>query len=236
MTESRPEPVLVLWDVDHTLVCIDGGVSHSVYERAFSEVTGRPLGELADMTGRTERAIIEDTLRLNGIERPDMLLDAFYRALGAAAEALADRMRTVGVVLPGAQEAIAALAGQHTVQSLVTGNIRPIATTKLRALGLADDLDFTVGGYGNDGSDRADLVRHARERATAKYGTPFAGKRTFVIGDTPHDIKGAHDAGAYAIGVATGRSTTDDLAQAGADTVLPDLTELAALRRTVLDR
>jgi len=54
-----------------------------------------------------------------------------------------------------------------------------------------------------------------------------------VIGDTPHDIKGAHDAGVRAVGVGTGKSSLADLTAAGADAVLPDLTDAAALRWAV---
>ena len=107
---------------------------------------------------------------------------------------------------------------------------------EVHAFNLADSIDFEVGGYGDDGHDRADLVRFARERAEAKYGTSFAGKRTFIIGDTPHDITGAHGAGAYAIGVATGGSSADELKAAGADLVVSGLTELDALRGAILGR
>ncbi|WP_405579210.1 HAD family hydrolase [Streptomyces sp. NBC_01190] len=220
-------PSLILWDVDRTLVSFGGGTSRAIYERAFRQVTGKPLGELADMSGRTDRAITAETLRLNGIDEPEALFSDFYAALATAAEQLADRMREVGTVLPGAPEAIASCAAQGTVQSTVTGNIRPIAITKLTALGLGDGLDFTVGGYGDDGSDRADLVRLARQRASEKYGHGFPGTRTVVIGDTPHDIRGALDADALAIGVASGKSTSAELREAGADIVLPRLTNFA---------
>lgn len=226
---------LVLWDVDHTLVNA-GGVGRIFYARAFEAVTGRALTEIAPMTGRTERAIITDTLKLNGVSDPDVLFDNFYSALGEAAEGAIDQIRETGRALPGAAEAITAFDGAHAVQSLVTGNIRPIAIAKLRAFNLADSIDFEVGGYGDDGHDRADLVRFARERAEAKYGTSFAGKRTFIIGDTPHDITGAHGAGAYAIGVATGGSSADELKAAGADLVVSGLTELDALRGAILGR
>lgn len=219
---------LILWDVDHTLVSIGGGVSRSIYERAFDQVTGRPLGELADMSGRTEQAIMVETLRLNGVDEPEALFDDLYAALAAAAEQLADRMREVGIVLPGAREAIASCAARDTVQSAVTGNIRPIAMTKLAALGLGEALDFAVGGYGDDGSDRADLVRRARKRASEKYGHDFAGTRAVVIGDTPHDVRGARDAGAMAVAVASGNSTPQELRQAGADIVLADLRDFAS--------
>lgn len=231
---SQRDSALVLWDVDHTLVGI-GGVSRAIYERAFSSVIGRPPGRLASMTGRTERAIIAETLELNDVEISPATVSRFYSALGMVAQELEGRIRESGCSLPGASEAIFALQDRRVVQSVVTGNIRPIAMTKLSAFELADGIDLEVGGYGDDGSDRAALVRLARARAEEKYRTSFAGKRTFVIGDTPHDIKGAHDAGVFAVGVATGSSPIDALEECGADLVLPDLTNIEALRNAVFN-
>jgi phosphoglycolate phosphatase-like HAD superfamily hydrolase len=226
------EPALILWDVDHTLLEIKG-VSREIYARAFQLVTGRPMGELADMTGRTERAIIIETLRLGGITEPEPLLPAFYDALGEAARQLQDRIRGAGRSLPGAGEAVAALVGGGVVQSVATGNLRSIAEVKLAAFGLTDHLDLEVGGYGDDDGDRAVLVRLAVKRAEAKYSATFPPNRTVVIGDTPHDMKGAHDAGVRAVGVATGSSTATDLEAAGADAVLPDVTRPRALQAAV---
>ncbi len=227
-------PALLLWDIDRTLVTI-GPVSREIYAVAFELVTGRPLGELADMTGRTERAILLDTLRLNGVPDDESTFNAFYDALGDAARQLEGRMREAGLRLPGARGAIAGLAAEGTVQSVVTGNIRSIAATKLHAFGLAGHLDLEAGGYGDDDGDRAVLVRLAIKRAEARYGVAFAPGRVMVIGDTPHDVKGARDAGAWAVGVATGASSAEELAAAGADAVLPDLTDVVALRAAVFD-
>ena len=232
---SPPEPSLVLWDIDHTLVRI-AGVSREIYAEAFRLVTGQPLRELANMAGRTERAIIVDTLIMNGVADPESRVDAFLPALGDAARKLRDRMREAGERLPGAQEAIAALVGTVTAQSVVTGNARAIAMTKLEALDLAEHIDFEIGGYGEDGADRAVLVGLAIQRAERKYGVRFDSRRVVVIGDTPHDIKGAHDNDAIALGVATGGSGAEELTAAGADVVLADLTALEAVRRVVTDR
>ena len=233
MTNS-PEPSLVLWDIDHTLIRI-AGVSREIYAEAFRLVTGQPLRELADMAGRTERAIIVDTLTLNGVADPESRVDAFLPALGDAARKLQDRMREAGERLPGAQQAIAILVGAVTAQSVVTGNARAIAMTKLEALDLAEHIDFEIGGYGEDGADRAVLVGLAIRRAERKYRVGFAARRVVVIGDTPHDIKGAHDNGAVAVGVATGGSSAEALKAAGADVVLADLTNLDALLPAVTD-
>ena len=231
---SRPEPALILWDIDHTLVQI-AGVSREIYAEAFMLMTGRPLRELADMAGRTERAIIVDTLILNGVADPESWVDAFLPALGDAAGKLRDRMREAGERLPGAQQASAALVGMVTAQSVVTGNARAIAVTKLEALDLAEHIDFEIGGYGEDGADRAVLVSLAIRRAERKYGVRFDARRVVVIGDTPHDIKGAHDNGAFAVGVATGGSSAEELTAAGADVVLADLTNLDVLLHVVTD-
>nr|WP_157468819.1 haloacid dehalogenase-like hydrolase [Frankia sp. QA3] len=226
-------PALILWDVDHTLLDT-GGVSRQMYAQAFQAVIGRPLQELADMTGRTERAIIAETLRRNGIADPRALLPEFYAALGEAARGLQDRMRARGRRLPGAGQALAGLSGPGIVQSVVTGNLPAVAETKLAAFGLAGHLDLAVGGYGDDGDDRATLVRLAVKRAEAGYGSTFPPGRTVVIGDTPHDVKGAQDAGVRVVGVATGASSAEDLRTAGADAVLAGLTDVAALRTAVL--
>jgi phosphoglycolate phosphatase-like HAD superfamily hydrolase len=221
-------PQLVLWDIDHTLVSIKG-VSRDIYARAFEQVIGRPMERLADMTGRTEQAIITDTLVLNGVD-PSTSFGLFYAALGEAARSLEPEMRQHGTALPGAGGAIASLEGGGRVQSVVTGNIKSIAITKLEAFGLNRLIDFEVGGYGDDGSDRAELVRLAIERAAAKYNVGFTARHAVVIGDTPHDVRGARDNGAVAVGVATGGSTADELAKAGADLVLPSLVDIEQLR------
>jgi hypothetical protein len=40
---SLNQSALILWDIDHTLVAI-GEVSREIYEKAFEEVVGQPLG------------------------------------------------------------------------------------------------------------------------------------------------------------------------------------------------
>jgi phosphoglycolate phosphatase-like HAD superfamily hydrolase len=222
---------LVLWDIDRTLVNV-GEVSREIYAQAFQQVTGQPLRTFAEMTGRTDKAILTDTLAINGVALPEERFELFYAALAQAAEASRDRMRERGRRLPGSKEAIEALARQGAVQTVVTGNIQPTAVTKLDVFDLLEYLDVEIGGYGSDDRVRATLVRLARERAERTYGRTF--DRVVVIGDTPHDVQAARDAGVAVVGVATGRSGPEELAAAGADVVLPDLTDTQALLRAVV--
>lgn len=227
-------PLLVLWDIDHTLVSITG-VGREIYARVFERVTGQPLVHLAQMAGRTEQAILRETLLLNGVDA-GASFDAFYVALEEVARSLEGRMRESGRVLPGVRNALAALRADGAVQSLVTGNIPALAAMKLEAFELDGFMDLEVGGYGDDDSDRAVLVRLAIARVEAKYGHGFKAEHAVVIGDTPHDVRGALDNGALAVGVATGSSDASELSAAGAHVVLPDLRDLAPLHAAVLAR
>ena len=233
MADVTSEPTLILWDIDHTLVDI-GEVSREIYASAFAEIAGQPLRELADMTGRTERAILIDTLALHGIADAESRFDDFYVALGKAADDLRERMRTVGHGLPGAGEAIAALGEDGVMQTVVTGNLKPIAMTKLEVFQLSAHIDFEVGGYGSDGDTRPPLIRLAWQRAEDKYGVRFGPQQVVIVGDTPLDVAAARDVGVRAVGVATGSSTVDELNAAKADAVIPDLTDTERVIRTVL--
>ena len=225
---------LVLWDVDRTLLHVEG-VSRLVYEDAFLAVVGRPLERLADMAGRTDRYIITETLKLHGVEGVEGLLEPFYWELGRAVRSRRELLRAQGRALAGAREALEAVARvPGVVQSVVTGNTREIATEKLSAFGLDVHLDLEVGGYGNDATVRRELVRLARDRTQRMYGVDLAWERVVVVGDTEHDIRGAVDNGAMAVGVATGGSEEDGLRDAGAATVLPDLTDTSDVVRAVL--
>ena len=232
--------LLVLWDIDYTLVNA-GGVGSELYTRVFTSRYGRPLPQPGSMAGRTDRAIAREVLALAGLDGQDGLdqeLQLFQAALNDTAPAFAARARQVVTALPGAGaalEGLAALAtGQGPVQSLLTGNIRPMAEIKLAAVGLTRHLDLEVGSYGDLHEIRAELVAPARDAAAAAYAEDFGGTATVLIGDTPLDVAAALATGARAVGVATGGFSTADLAAAGAHAVLPDLTDTGAVVSAIL--
>jgi phosphoglycolate phosphatase-like HAD superfamily hydrolase len=129
--------------------------------------------------------------------------------------------------MAGASDAIAALASPGVRQSVLTGNIRPLAVLKLRRAGLGDHLDLDVGAYGDVHEVRAELVAVARRAAGRAYGADFSGSSTILVGDTPLDVEAALATGARAVGVATGSYSAAELTAAGAEVVLPDLTDTA---------
>ena len=120
---------------------------------------------------------------------------------------------------------IAALASAGIRQSVLTGNVRPLAEEKLRRAGLGEHLDLDAGAYGDVHEVRAELVAAARHAARRAYGSDFSGPATVLVGDTPLDVEAALATGARAVAVATGSYSAADLAAAGAHVVLPDLTD-----------
>jgi phosphoglycolate phosphatase len=229
--------VLVLWDVDQTLVRV-AGVGTAIYQVAFRELFGRDLPIVkVSMAGRTDRAIALDMLAAGGISEPREHVDAFQAIQAAHAPSMAPQIIAHGQVLPGVPAALAAVArsrpGLRVIQSVLTGNVRAMSDVKLASLGLADSLDLESGAYGTESEIRADLVPIAERNAKARYGEDFSGAATVLVGDTPLDVEAALVAGARAVAVATGNYTFEDLVEAGADAVLPDLTDPDQVRAAI---
>jgi phosphoglycolate phosphatase len=221
--------LLVLWDVDYTLVNA-GRLGTRLYECVFREMFGRGLPAVPPKAGRTDRAIALDTLALAGITDPHAHVDAFLAELARQVAAMDGQPGAPVVALPGAHAALTAVAALgHARQSVLTGNIRPLAELKLAAAGLSDLLDFRIGAYGDAHEVRAELVTVARHAARAAHTADFAGWSTVLVGDTPLDVAAALATGARAVAVASGSYTAADLAAAGAHAVLPDLTDTASL-------
>jgi phosphoglycolate phosphatase len=224
--------LLVLWDVDYTLVNA-AGLGTRLYEDAFLELFGRELAAVAPKAGRTDRAITLDTLELAGVDEPGRWVDDFLAVLARRVAAV-DGAETAHVrAVAGAPDAIAALAVAGLRQSVLTGNIAPLAALKLRAAGLGEHLDLGVGAYGDVHEVRAELVPVARRAAALAYGSDFAGLSTVLVGDTPLDVAAALATGARAVGVATGSFSAAEIAAAGAHAVLPDLTDTALVLAAV---
>ncbi len=220
---------LVLWDVDHTLIA-SGGVGGEISRAAFCKVTGVRQERYPKVSGRTERAILAESCRLNGLDPDDYAFSDYADALAEGYAQRSGDLRARGHALPGAIRALDSLAQLDGVcQTVVTGNVRRVAETKLAVFGLDRHLDFDIGAYAEDSDVRSDLVRTAYGRATRSGGPVYGVGDVLVIGDTPADVESARDAGAAVMGVATGDSSLDALLRAGADYTVADLTDTAAL-------
>jgi phosphoglycolate phosphatase len=212
--------LLVLWDVDGTLVRTAGN-GRFAFEEAFRAVVGREPDPV-DYAGRTDRQIVDIMLGGRPGDAPRILEE-----LAGALALRKDAMAAECYAYPGVPQVLEALHRRDDViNSLLTGNIQANAVVKVSAFGLEPWLDFEVGAYGSDPhEERSDLVAVARERAAAKYGEPTG---AVLVGDTPLDVRAAREAGARAVAVATGFADPEALRASGPDAYLDDLSDTDA--------
>jgi phosphoglycolate phosphatase-like HAD superfamily hydrolase len=225
----------VLWNIDLTLLDVVK-VARAAYAEAFAAVTGRPLVQLPQMVGKTEPETFFDALGRNGVSlradgESEQLLAPFGAEFAARLAARKADLTTDGTLLPGAAEALAAVAGlAGVVQSVLTGSSRPNAVLKLSAFGLDQYLDLSIGGFaGSEPYPMGALLRATRLRAEEKYQVGFTERATFYVADSPRDVEAARTGGATSVAVASGRASKGELRDAGADLVLADLTDPAPL-------
>lgn len=229
--------ILVLWDIDRTLV-YTGDIDRRVYRETFTSIVGRPPTALpARGTGVTMPVAVRELLRANHVPEhsAEKLAARILAELPQRLSGYRDMLASDGIILPGA---VAALTAVHQTDNLiatvVTGNLRDSAETKLSSLGLIGYLDTTIGGYASDNPHRPALVRIAQDRAAAKHGSRFDRNNTVIVGDSLEDVRTGLEGGAKVIAVASGTTTAEQLRAAGAQHVLPDLTDTDTLLNLIL--
>ncbi len=228
---------LVLWNIDLTLIDV-GKVARDAIADAFNRVTGRPLAALPQLAGRSDTEIFFESLYLNdvptGAAEDADLLARYCHALESAFAKRHDDLVREGRLLPGAHDAVLAVAGlPGVVQTVLTGTIKPNAVRKLAAFGLDSILDTQIGGYGSDAYPRGSLLLEVRRQASEKYGAPIEETPAVYIADTARDVEAAAIGGARSIAVASGREMAAELDEAGAEAVLVDLADTAQVLAAV---
>ena len=220
--------ILLLWDIDGTLVTSGGAGARALRTALHGSFAVDGSLDDIDFAGRTDRWILREILQKFALPTTEenfrLLLDAYLDALPR------ELANPSALVLPGIRDILAATAGHSAfAQGILTGNVRRGAQTKLAHHGLWDH--FAFGAFGDDSELRNELGPHALRRARAHTGADFALDRVWIIGDTAHDIACARALGARVLAVATGSHALDALAAHRPDALLPNLTDTAAVLR-----
>ena len=219
---TTARPVVVLFDVDETLVHTGGSGARS-WKAAFQELYGIPADIGAHTSaGETDPEVAKATFK--GVLHRDPRDDELDRLYARYLLHLAD---DIGVsegykVLPGAEETLMSLGKAGVVLGLVSGAMEGAARTKLVPANL--NRFFIFGAYGSDSADRAELTELGIKKASRLHAG-LAPEQVFIVGDTPRDIEAARAAGAKSVGVASGHYSTAELAAAHPDHVLGSLEE-----------
>jgi phosphoglycolate phosphatase len=213
--------IAVLFDIDGTLLA-SGGAGKAALESAFTEVFGIALRVQIPYSGRTDRAIGRDLLRLHDVDPSD---ENWHKLLVRYLARLPDSLNThQGRVLPGILALLEKLQQRDDVAlGLLTGNIRAGARVKLGHYGLFEH--FAFGGFGDYHFDRDDVAREALIAVQAHLHPRHPTERIWVIGDTPLDVQCARAIGAKVAAVATGVHTVEQLRATAPDVTLADLAD-----------
>lgn len=231
MVAEAAAPVLLLFDIDGTLVWRAARAHAEAVRAAIAEVHGidtRRLREQISAAGRTDGEIARLLLLAAGISAAAIDEHADdVRAAACDAYARVCPPDLSEFVVPGIPELLEWLTARDDVRlSLVTGNYEPIARLKLKRAGLGRFFSAGQGGFGSDSEDRAALPGIARRRA-GHHGVPHPRERTLVIGDTARDVACARADGLRCIGVTTGAGSAEELS--GADAIARTTSELRGL-------
>ncbi len=209
-------PLLLLWDIDGTLLQRASREHATALRLAAARVHG--LGALdhtlVDVAGRTDAAIARDLLRSAGVPADQIEARAAeVRTATAAAYAELCPVDLSATVSPGIPELLGELAARpgEFRFSLVTGNFEPVARLKLARAGIGHWFAPGQGAFGSDDESRAALPPIARARAG-----DWPRERTVVIGDTPRDIACARADRLPVVAVGTGPFGVEALADADA--------------------
>jgi phosphoglycolate phosphatase-like HAD superfamily hydrolase len=233
------DPTLVLFDVDGTLL-ITGGAGSRCIRRAMTRVFGRPIEWKNVTVGRLDPQIYHDLAAANQLADPAARHDDYQRAYLAELESeLVVRAAEVKR-MPGVDALLTRLRqwrDDHPTfrMGVLTGNYREAVVLKFKAAGI-DPSVFDMIITAEDGPDRPALVEAALKRYGELAGAPADPKQVIIVGDTPRDVACAHETGCRCLAVATGRYGQQALADAGADRVVGDLTDPAAVLEWACDR
>jgi phosphoglycolate phosphatase-like HAD superfamily hydrolase len=219
---ATAKPVVVLFDIDETLVHTGGSGARS-WKVAFDTLYGIPadIGQHTS-AGETDPEVARATF--TGVLGRDASDDELNRIYALYLRNLAeDIMVSEGYrTLPGADRCLEGLGEAGVLLGLVSGAMEGAARTKLIPANL--NRYFLFGAYGSDSPDRAEITGLAIQKA-GRLHAHLTPAEVFVVGDTPRDIDAARKAGAVSVGVASGKYSVAELSEAGADHVLGSLTE-----------
>ena len=198
-----------LFDIDGTLINCTDPTHYFAFCNALKTLSGRDLTlEGVTAHGNVDAGILRDALTLANIAESEWRprLPAITAAMCDFVESRKTEIRTT--VLPHVRQVLEHLHRRGAKLGVATGNFERIGRLKLDNADLMRYFDFS--GWSNGHEFRADVFRAALAKARALTGAESV---VCVVGDTPADIKAAHDNGLPVIAVATGIFSADELRQ-----------------------
>ena len=220
---------LVLFDLDGTLVNA-GGAGRTSLRKAIKELYGVvPEFDHSLISGRTDLdnfsivySLIKKGKKPTAAEMKKMKAK-YLEILPTEVHAVV-RCKKYDLI-PGVEKFLKMLAkDKDVILGLGTGNLEEGAKIKLEPSKLASY--FTVGGYGEDGQTREEMLQAAVKRAEKKFKTKLEPDQVYVIGDTHRDICAAKNCGFHSAVLTNGFGDAQKIQRAAAELETKDFNDL----------
>lgn len=220
---------LVLFDLDGTLVNA-GGAGRTSLRKAIKELYGvEPEFDHSLISGRTDLdnfsivySLIKKGKKPTAAEMKKMKAK-YLEILPTAVHAVV-RCKKYDLV-PGVEKFLKMLSkDKDVILGLGTGNLEEGAKIKLEPSKLGSY--FTVGGYGEDGHTREEMLQAAVKRAEKKFKTKLEPDQVYVIGDTHRDICAAKNCGFHSAVLTNGFGDAQKIQRAAAELETKDFNDI----------
>jgi phosphoglycolate phosphatase-like HAD superfamily hydrolase len=230
MPAAKP---LVLFDVDGTLM-LSGGAGMRAMKAVAAELFGAEFRwDGIVVSGHLDPLIFAEAAARNGLDDDPSHHQRFRSRYLEVLRRELERGQAHVRALPGIHDGITRLrTGGAATLGLLTGNYGEAIPLKLAAIALEPSW-FEITAFGDEAPSRRDLAGLAIAKYARRLGSPVEPQRVVIVGDTPRDVDCAHAHGCFAFAVATGGYDAGELAQAGADLVVADLSDPSPLLDTV---
>jgi phosphoglycolate phosphatase-like HAD superfamily hydrolase len=204
--------VIVLWDLDGTLVLDDspqGGLG--VFAQALREVSGQEPVSIPDRHGKVDWQILDEIRQGAGL--PTSVAGPLTRRFKELSVEWYSEPANACTPVPGVAEALRAVHEAGWVNALITGNSKVRAHVKLQSAGFDPGLfDWDHSFFGEIYPDRAALAR-------AATGAVHQG---VLVGDTGGDGVAANAGGFPFVAVTTGGNDAASFTKYGPVLVVED--------------
>jgi phosphoglycolate phosphatase-like HAD superfamily hydrolase len=211
-----------LFDIDGTLITCTDATHYFAFCHALKLLSGRDLtleGVVAH--GNVDVGILRDALARAKVPESE-----WRPRLQDAQAAMGDfvyqrRGELCPDILPEVRSVLEHLRAKGAKLGVATGNLERIGQLKLERAGLWQYFDF--GGWSDAHENRSDVFGAALRKAKRLSSEQSA---VCVLGDTPYDVRAAHDKELPVIAVATGIYSYEELRETNPEMLLRSFAEL----------
>lgn len=228
---------VILFDIDGTLIN-GNGMGRLAFEKALSKMLNTHIDlSSVDFHGRVDTDVMQDFLKKQGYSIKDisLLIPKIFDLYTVYLSAFSISQNKQFQLLPGTADLLETLG--NSVIGLITGNIVKGAFIKLGATGIGRYFPYGVGGFGDDDRNRSNLIKIAIQRIK-KYYRNIKFNEVMIVGDSFRDIEAVqncdlHDVKLHSVAVATGKMSSDELAEYKPDFLFEDLSQTDAVMRVL---